>query len=187
MSESPEGIKLVLRKTAPSEPALERTQAAWKEFQQSWRNAPEVSRGNCEVYGKRVSRAAKKELAKQAAKVLAEHFSVFEMARILQDPTYGLEAYMATLREIRDDRQMSTPKDRMLAADKIMQTTLSVLKANDKEEPAPDSLSTQDIETTRNLTAVLVDMRKELPDGRGAIVEPALPQLTHEEVEADVE
>ena len=71
-------------------------------------------------------------LKRKALSALHEQFSVFELARILQDSTYSLEAYMRFLRNVRDDEAQGA-KPRMEAANLIMKTVIGIMKAGGGE------------------------------------------------------
>lgn len=166
-------------------PTIPRTLSAYSAFHKEWSGVDAVKKGGVEVFGKRISTRAAKELAKAASKVLAEHFSIFEMARLLRDPRYGLDAYLETLVKIRDSAP--NPKDQMAAADKIMTTILSILRANVKDEPLPETIGGGD-DSTKHLMQVLVNVRSQLPDvdvtpKMLGVDEPKLPVLEGEFVE----
>ena len=107
------------------------------------------------VFGRRVPLTYRRQIARLAGLALLEHMSSWEFARVVQGGGYGLESYMETLRSIRDDTSQD-PRDRMTAADKLVQLFGVFMQAAPSEQvPKP----TSDSPTT--LTQILVDIRGE--------------------------
>jgi len=149
-----------------SEEELARQVAARTALIETWQKAPTVrSTTGVSVFGKRVAKSTARKLAGLAAETLLEHFSVFEVARVLQDESYSMEAYMRTLKEIRDSPE-ATPRDRMAAGEKIMDLVLTILKSNlnaggSDEGPLSnipqESISRASVQ--QNLTQVLIGVQ----------------------------
>lgn len=118
------------------------------------------------VLGKRVSKKIGRGLAKFASETILNGFSVFEIARIIQDPRFGLERYMEILAEIRDNPE--TPaRDRIAAADKVVQTILSVVGT-----AAGELKQITSSEPPQNLMQVLVQVQ-----GGADAIQTAVRQL----------
>jgi hypothetical protein len=142
---------------APVSPALR----AYANLVDSVADTPEYKGKNSKlVLGKRVRPTDAKRLASEAAGVLAEHFGIWEVVRLIHDPRFGLERYMDTLANIRDDPG-ATAKDRILAADKIVSTILgTIANAAPRELNATDAQQQEAANRSRpNLTNVLVQVQ----------------------------
>jgi len=148
--------------------AAERQRNALSTLQRAIADAKPCHTGGERVGSKRVHRGTAKKLKRIAAEALAEHFSIFELCRIMQQPGYGLEEFMLTLKEVRDN-QDNNPKDRMAAADRILEVATHLITANLPVEdtmrsvvsPAPDP----------NIRRVLLEVRGQpgLGEPNGAV------------------
>ena len=107
------------------------------------------------VFGHRVAWNHRRDIARLAGIALLEQMSSWEFARVVQQGGYGLESYMQTLKAIRDNVTVE-PKDRMTAADKLLQL-FSVFMGSATQENLPRPTP----ETTGNLMQILVNVRGE--------------------------
>lgn len=111
--------------------------------------------GTFRVLGHRVATTHRRHIARLAGLALLEHMSSWEFARVVQTGGFGLESYMRTLQGIRDDAE-AEPRDRMTAADKLIQL-YSVFMPGTIQESLPKPGS----ESPGNLMQILVDIRGE--------------------------
>lgn len=125
------------------------------------------------VLGKRVSKKIGKGLAQYAAETILSGFSVFEIARIIQDPRFALSRYMEFLSEIRDNPEIPA-RDRLAAGDKIIQTILSVISSS-----AGELKQITSSEPPQNLMNILVQVQGSPPDARAtSSYLPELPSIS---------
>jgi len=107
------------------------------------------------VFGHRVAWNHRRDIARLAGIALLEQMSSWEFARVVQQGGYGLESYMQTLKSIRDNAGAEA-KDRMAAADKLLQL-FSVFMSGVTREELPKANTDQ----PGNIMQILVDMRGE--------------------------
>jgi len=148
-------------KVAQLSGGVSRKTKSFSDFMEDVKSSKSTKKGK-KVLDKVVDAREAARLKRKAMSALGEQFSVYELARILQDPSYSLESYMKFLREIREDPTHAA-KARMDAADKIMKTIIGIMKAAGAEldDFTRDPVSDHD---RRVLGAVSVAQQKILPD-----------------------
>ena len=145
----------------PDTTDLTTTLHAFRNLNEALAGTPEYHGANAKlVLGKTVRPADAKKLAKQAAELLIESFGIWEIMKLIHDPRFGLETYLKTLADIRDNEGTGA-KDRMLAADKIVQTLMGVLRSSmgGSAESALDSPNPP-ARPSPNLMQVLVNVNE---------------------------
>ena len=114
--------------------------AAALSFLQDWEDAPEKERGKGEYcLGKRMSIKRVREIEKKAEIVIAENFSVVELARLCVTRRIGLEGYFDGLVSIRDDPKQPY-QARMKAGEQILKAAYRIREMEARlVKPASDA------------------------------------------------
>ena len=95
-------------------------------FLKEWEDAPELERGKGEYcLGKRISPNRVRRIEQKAEIVIAENFSVVELARLCATRKIGLEGYFDGLLAIRDDPKQPY-QARMKAGEQILRATYRI-------------------------------------------------------------
>jgi len=109
-------------------------------FLKEWEDAPELERGKGEYcLGKRISPNRVRRIEQKAEIVIAENFSVVELARLCATRKIGLEGYFDGLLAIRDDPKQPY-QARMKAGEQILKAAYRIREMEAKlVKPASDA------------------------------------------------